>query len=154
MDFLVGERSLKRVQEVVRAAGFLVEQRGEILSAWEPGADPAADDPIADFIPAEYNRAQQEALRTATDVSYQRLSIRMVTRPALVALKLLAATSAHAAPLDKMRDVVDLGNVVQSSWSDEGAREARRLVQLSHPGAGAILEKLVDDIRNGRPITV
>jgi hypothetical protein len=154
VDFLVPARALAGLERALPDAGFQGQRRGEVLRAWEAGADPAADDPVLDFVPAELNRTQEEALRTAVDALYQELAVRVITRGALVALKFLSARSATRAPADKHQDVADLAHVVQQAWSAADAAEARRLVGLSHPDGGRELDRLIGDIVAGRPITI
>ena len=93
-------------------------------------------------------RPQAEALRGAGPVRYQGLTLRIVTRPAVVALKFLAATSPHRDRLDKMQDVTDMGHIAKQAWSDEDDAEARRLVERTQPGAGRDLGQLIDDLRH------
>ncbi|MBI5477876.1 MAG: nucleotidyl transferase AbiEii/AbiGii toxin family protein [Deltaproteobacteria bacterium] len=154
IDFLVPARALAGLQRALPEHGFAGQRRGEVLRVWNSGADPAVADSVVDFVPAEYNRTQQEALRTALDAVYQDLPVRVVTRPALVALKFLSATSAARAVADKHQDLADLAHLVQQAWSPADAREARRLVELSYPGGGHDLDRLIGDVRAGRPITV
>ena len=59
----------------------------------------------------------------------------MITRPALVALKFLSATSLTRRDLDKMQDVVDLGHTIERSFTDADLAEARRIVAASNPPA-------------------
>ena len=154
VDFLVPAKSLARIQAALPAAGFIVEQRGELLRAWELGADPTKDEPVVDLVPTEFNETQREVVRTAIDVSYQGVALHMAGRAALVALKFLSAISMTRQQLDKMQDVTDLGHVVRQSWTPKHMAEARRLVERSYPAGGDELEKLIDDIQNGRPITI
>jgi hypothetical protein len=154
IDFLVPERALAGLERALPEHGFVGQRRGEVLRVWVAGADPATSDPVVDFVPAEFNRAQEEALRTALDVVYQKLPLRVVTRAALVALKFLSATSEARAVADKHQDLADLAHLVQQAWRPADAREARRLVGMSYAGAGGDLDRLVGDILAGRPITV
>lgn len=154
VDFLMPARSMAGLGRALERAGFLVAMHGDVLRAWDRGADPAADEPVVDFVPAEHNRAQTEALRTAERVTYNGIALRIVTRPALVALKFLSSTSRTRAHLDRLQDATDIGRVVKASWTDGDAREARRLVELWNPAAGAELDRLVDDLLHDRPITI
>jgi hypothetical protein len=154
VDFLVSSRSLRRIRRELGNAGFVVKERGEVLRLWDPGADTEKDEPVVEIIPAEYNETQREALRTALDVDYQDITIRIVSRPALVALKYLSAVSPARARVDRGQDVVDMGRLVARGWTDADSREARRLVELSHPAAGDDFSRLVEDLRAGRPITI
>jgi len=154
VDFLVAGKSLPRLEAALPEEGFVVRRRGEVLSAWEKGQDPAADEPVVDLVPAEYNRTQEEALRTAEQVRYQKILLRVVTRPAVVALKYLSAVSPHRAAPDKAQDVADLGHIVKQSWTPADQVEARRLVDLSNPGLSRDLDRLIDDLVHDRPITI
>ena len=154
VDFIVGEKALSKLLRELPRAGFVVERRGEIVRLWDAGADPAVDDPVVDLLPAEYNRTQLEALKSAEPVRYQGMELRIVTREALVALKYLSATSPHREEGDKHQDVADLIHVVKQSFSDGQARAARHLVELTYPGIGADFDRLLDNIRGGRPIAI
>lgn len=154
VDFIVPANALSRLERELPAAGFIVEKRGEILRAWDPSSDPKQDDSVVDLLPAEYNEAQREALRTAVEVRYQDLVLRVVTRPALVALKYLSAISGTRVHEDKLQDAVDIAHLVKKSWPAEDAGEARRLVTLSIPDCGGDFDRLVDDLLHGRPITI
>ena len=154
VDFLVSRKSVGVLETTLGRAGFQVEQRGEVVRLWAASADPKADEPIVDFVPAEYNATQLEAFKTAREIRYQGISLRMVTRPALVALKFLSAASEHRAAPDKAQDVADLGRLVKQAWTPEDAAEAGRLVDLSQPGASKDLAQLIDDLIHDRPITI
>ena len=154
VDFLVPAASLPRLEAALPGAGFLVERRGEILRAWNAGADPAVDEPIVDFVPAEYNETQREVVRTAIEADYQGVPLRIASRAAVVALKFLSAISPTRQQLDKMQDVTDLGHIVRQRWTIKHQAEALRLVERSYAGGGSELGKLVDDIQHGRPITI
>lgn len=154
VDFLVAARALGRLDEAMSKEGFLTRRRGDVLRVWEAGADVDRDEPIVDFVPAELHATQKEALRTAIEVTYQGVHLRVVTRAALVALKFLSATSGHRAAADRAQDVADLGHVVGQSWTNPDAAEARRLLDLYRPEAGVNLDRLIDDLRNDRPIQI
>jgi hypothetical protein len=132
----------------------VARRRGDVLSAWDQGTDPDTDEPVLDFVPAELSDTQAEALRGAIEVQYQNIKLRMVTRPALIALKFLSATSLTRGHLDKMQDVVDIGHTIQSSFTDADLAEAQRIVAASNPSAADELSRLIDDLRHGRKITI
>lgn len=154
VDFLVAKNRLAAVEKALPDAGFIPRHRGDILSAWDQNTDPDAVEPIADFVPAELSATQADALRGAITARYQDLELRIVSRPALVALKFLSATSLTRGHLDKMQDVVDIGHTIEKSFTDADLAEARRLVAASNPPGANALSQLVDDLRNGRKITI
>ncbi len=154
VDFLVASRALGRLDKAMSKEGFVTRKRGDVLRVWEAGADIDKDEPVVDFVPAELQATQKEALRTAIEVTYQGVHLRIVTRAALVALKFLSATSGHRAAADRAQDVADLGHVVAQSWTESDAAEARRLVDLYRRGAAVELDRLIDDLRNDRPIQI
>ena len=154
IDFLVAMNKLSAIEKALPDAGFVVRRRGDLLSAWDQGMDPDTDEAVLDFVPAELSDAQAEALRSAIDVQYQNLTLRMVTRPALIALKFLSATSLTRGPLDKMQDVVDIGHTIEKSFTDAELAEAQRIVAAANPPAAAELFRLIDDLRQGRKITI
>jgi hypothetical protein len=134
--------------------GFRTENRGEILRAWEQKADPQREEPVVDIVPAHLNRTTAEALKSAIPVSYEGSSLRVVARPALAALKFLAASSRERAQEDRLQDAADLARLLKSNWTDEETTEAERLVALTRPGGDAELGRFVADVRAGRPVTI
>src|SRR5262249_13143179 len=154
VDFLVPSRALPGIAADLRAAGFLVERRGDVVRVWEKDADPRADEPIIDLVAVEKSRAQREAVKTAAEDVYRGVSVCIVSRGALVAIKFVSAMSRSRQHLDKLQDAVDIGNVAKFAWTDADAREARRIVEAWQPGAGPELDKLVADLLADRPITI
>jgi hypothetical protein len=154
VDVLVGIRDLARVAAALEKEGFRAEQRGEILRAWEKSADPERDEAVVDIVPAHLNRTSHEALKSAVPVSYEGATLRIVNRPALAALKFLAASSLHRAQEDRLQDAADLARLLKSHWTDQETAEAKRLVALTRSSADAELQKFADDVRAGRPVTI
>ena len=154
VDFLIEMKKLSAIEKALPEAGFVVRRRGDVLSAWEAGMDPDADEPVLDFVPAELSDTQAEVLRSAIEVSYQTIKLRMVTRPALIALKFLSATSLYRAVGDKAQDVADIAHTIEKSFTDADLAEAFRLVAASNPAAANEMSKLIDDLRHGRKITI
>jgi hypothetical protein len=154
VDFLVAIRDLKRVIAALEEVGFCAEKRGEIVRAWEKQADPQRDEAVVDIVPAHLNKTSLEALHSAVAASYEGATIRVVTRPALAALKFLAASSPHRAQEDRLQDAADLTRLLKARWTDEETAEAGRLVALTRPGADAELEKFTADVQAGRPVTI
>jgi hypothetical protein len=154
IDFLVAMQRLSAIEQALPDSGFVVRRRGDVVSAWDQGMNPDSDEPVLDFVPAELSDSQAEALRSAIEVRYQNITLRMVSRPALVALKFLSATSLSRGHLDKMQDVVDIGHTIEKSFTDADLAEARRIVSASNPPAANELSRLIDDLRHGRKITI
>ena len=154
VDFLVPSRSLGRIEAALPESGFIVERRGEILRAWDAGADPAVDESVVDLVPADFIETQREAVRTAIDVDCMGIAREVVNRPALVALKFLSAPSPTRQSGDKHQDITDIIQIVRQKWSPKLTSEARSLVERSYATGGVEFEKLVDDILMGRPITI
>jgi Nucleotidyl transferase AbiEii toxin, Type IV TA system len=154
VDFLVGIRDLDRVAAALEKQGFRAEKRGEILRAWEKGADTQSSEPVLDIVPAYLNQTSHEALRGAVTASYEGTSVRIVSRSGLAALKFLAATSAHRAQEDRLQDAADLARLMKGAWTEQETAEARRLVALTRAGADAELQRFIDDVRAGRPLTI
>src|SRR5262245_60699617 len=94
VDFLFSGKGDAQLQALFEAEGFHVERHGEVMRLWASSPPAEGDEPLADFIRAELNRTQIEALRTAVEVDYRGVSVCVVSKPALVALKFLSATSA------------------------------------------------------------
>jgi hypothetical protein len=154
VDFLVGARDLTPIATALESVGFRTENRGEILRAWEQKADPEREEPVVDIVPAHLNRTTAEALKSAIPVSYEGNTLRVVARPALAALKFLAASSRERAQEDRLQDAADLARLLKSDWTDEETTEAERLVALTRPGGDAELGRFVADVRAGRPVMI
>jgi hypothetical protein len=154
VDFLVGARHLERIVAALGAEGFVAQVRGEILRAWEAGSEPDRDEPVVDIVPAHLNRTSAEALRTAEPAQYEGITLRVVSRAALAALKFLAATSPQRAQEDRLQDAADLARLVKRGLSDDEQKEAERIAALTRPEAAEELAAFAADVRAGRPVSI
>jgi hypothetical protein len=154
VDFLVGMRDLSRIAAALQQVGFQAESRGEILRAWEQTANPQVDEAVVDIVPAHLNRTTAEALQSAVAASYEGSTLRVVARPALAALKFLAASSRERAQEDRLQDAADLARLLKANWTEEETTEATRLVALTRPGGDSEFIGFVADVHAGRPVTI
>lgn len=151
VDFVVEGRRRKAVERALGDAGFTLRRSGDVLRLLDKPDD---EEPVADILFSHLHALYPEVLRTAVEVRYQGRTLSVVSRPALVLMKYLAAASQTRAPEDRMQDATDIAQVVRRSWSAADAAEVARLARLAHAGAGDEVARLVDDLRAGRKVTV
>ena len=151
VDFLVEGRRREAVESALRETGYTLRPEADVVRVLR-GPDDA--EPIADLLFSHLHALWAEALRNASEVAYQGRMVRLVSRPALVAMKYLAAVSPLRSVPERHQDVADIALLVTRGWTSEEAAEANRLAHLAHPGAAEELTRLVDDLRAGRPVTI
>lgn len=151
VDFLVEGRRRQEVEGALRETGYTLRPEADVVRVLR-GPDDA--EPIADLLFSHLHALWSEALRNASEVAYQGRTVRLVSRPALVAMKFLAAVSPLRSVPERHQDVADIALLVTRGWTSEEAAEANRLAGLAHRGAAEELTRLVDDLRAGRPVTI
>lgn len=151
VDLLVDGRRRAAIEKQIAEAGLFVRAEQDVLRVL---TSPTAEPPVADLLLADSHPVWAEALRIAADGLFQGQRLPVATVPALLAMKLVAATNPDRPQEDRLQDVADIGRLAKSHWNPATALEARRIADLAHPGAGAELERLVGDLLAGRPVTV
>jgi hypothetical protein len=151
VDLVVDGRRREEATRALVAAGFEVRAERDVLRAFVSADAPS---PVADLLLSESSPVWGEALRTAVERAYQGTTLNVATRPALVAMKFVSAVNKERPQEDRLQDVSDIGRLVKQGWREDDAAEARRIADLSYPGAAAELQRLVDDLLAGRPVSV
>jgi hypothetical protein len=117
-----------------------------------PGEDP--DEAVVELLPVELHPVWRGAFESGVEATYSGLRVRAVTRAALVAMKFASAAATDRPREDRLVDLSDLLRIVRKGLSPSEERAARDLAGTAYRGAAADFEKLLDDLRNDRPITL
>ena len=151
VDFLVEGRRREAVERALGDTGYTLRHDVDAVRVLR-GPDDA--EPVADLLFSDLHALWAEALHSASEVTYQGRTVRVVSRPALVAMKYLAAVSPRRSVPERYQDVTDIALLVTRGWTPQEAAETERLARLGHAGAAGELARLVDDLRAGRPVTI
>lgn len=154
VDLLVPRRKLAGIARALEARGHPVRKYEGMIRVWEHGASPDHDEAIADLVAREANptlRAAAAAVEAATVLDQP---VQIAQRGALVALKYHAATSPHCRLEDRYQDIADIGRVIRRSWSPADLALARKVAATIGTDAPDELERLLDDLRNDRPVKI
>ena len=152
VDLVVEARKRAAIERAAIAHGFQVKGEKDVLRLVDSGH--AADAPVADLLLADSHPVWAEALRTSVTGVYQGHGLPVATTPALVAMKFVAATSPDRPQEDRLQDVSDVSRLVKTGWTEADSVEALRIVSLAHSGAAQELDRLISDLRAGRPVTI
>jgi hypothetical protein len=153
-DSLVAKRDLPRLRRALEKSGHLVRKKGDTLEAFGPGEDPDASEAALELLPAELHPVWKGALDSAVEATYAGTRLRVVTRAALVAMKFAAAVSTDRPREDRLVDLSDLIRLLRPDLSPAEEREARDLAARAYRDAGKDFARLLDDLREGRPVTL
>ena len=80
--------------------------------------------------------------------------VRVVSRGAVVAMKFSAAVSATRKRSDRGQDLVDMRRIVEARFTDDDSKTALAVAEAQVPGVREELARLLDDLRNDRPIEI
>jgi hypothetical protein len=153
VDMLVSRQRLVALKKIVEAHGYMALKTADMVRVYPRGGNPSTDS-IADLVGAESNPVLRAAFKEHEMATVLGHRVKVVKRGALVALKFHSAMSTTRALEDKYQDVADIGRIIQRKFSTEDARLAHRIAALSYPGAGNDFNKMIDDLRHGRPVTL
>ncbi|MCI0586168.1 MAG: nucleotidyl transferase AbiEii/AbiGii toxin family protein [Planctomycetes bacterium] len=153
-DFLVAKRDLPRLRRALEKSGHRLRKVGDAIRAFGPGEDPGESEAALELLPAESHPVWKGALDSAVEATYAGTRLRVVRRSALVAMKFAAAVSTDRPREDRHVDLSDLIRLLRSGLSSGEEREAKDLAARAYRGAAADFEKLVDDLRHDRPVTL
>jgi hypothetical protein len=154
VDLLVPGRKLKSLARALEARGYHVKVSDDMIRVFAAGANLESGEPIADLVSREANPVLAAAFAEVEPATVLGQLVNVVRRGALVALKFHAAISPNRRIEDRYQDVADIGRIIAKRFDDDDLDLARRIAGHMHPGATAELEKLIDDLRNGRPVTL
>jgi hypothetical protein len=151
VDLIVDGRRRAAVEAALSASGWSLQTDRDVIHVRHGVEAPS----VADLLLSDSHPTWAEALRGAEPGTYQGQSVQIVTRPALVAMKSIAATSLTRPQEERLIDVADIGRLVKApSWTSADHAEAVRIAALAYPGAGAELARLVADLLANRPVTI
>jgi hypothetical protein len=154
VDLLVPGRKLKSLAHALEARGYQIKGKPDMLRVFAAGANLESDEPIADLVSREANPVLKAAFAEVEAATVLGQRVNVVRRGALVALKFHAAISPERRIEDRYQDIADIGRIIAKQFADEDLDLARRIAVHMHPGATGKLEKLIDDLKSGRPVTV
>ncbi len=152
VDLIIEGRRRAVVERGLADAGFELRRERDVLQVL---ASPGSPTTLADLMLSDSHAVWAEALLGAEEGVYQGRRLPIVTRAALVAMKFCSATAVTRPQEDRLVDVADLSRLVKApSWTEADQVEATRITQLAYAGAGEELRRLIDDLRNNRPVTI
>ena len=154
VDLLISGRKTRRVEAALQTRGYVVVRHDGMLRVYPFDSDPAKVESIADLVEWEANEALREAAKTALQAEVLGQTVSIVSRGALVALKYLAAVSSTRRVGDRYQDVADISRILDKQFGEDDEAEALRIADLMHPGAREELLRMIDDLRNDRPVKV
>lgn len=153
VDLLVPRKKLGPIAKALEARGYVVRRFDDMIRVYEAGAD-AASEAVADLVAREANPVHREAAKVAEPAVVLGHAVQIVARGALVALKYNAALSRTRRIEDRYQDVADIGRVVAKHFEPADEAMAVRIAEHIHPGGGAGMAELLDDLRHGRPVKI
>jgi hypothetical protein len=154
VDLLLPGPKLEAAAGELAARGYVVKTFPDVLRVYSPGADPASGEAIADLVSRDANPVLKAAFAQAEPATILGQQVKVVSRGGLVALKFHAAISPARRIGDRYQDIADIDRVVAKRFDVHDAEVARRIVEHSHSGAVVEFDKLIDDLKNGRPVTL
>jgi hypothetical protein len=155
VDMLVPGAKLRPLASAFERRGYVVmESLPDMIRVYPPGADPAKAEAIADLVSKDAHPVLRAAFTSVEPADVLGHRVNLVRRGAFVALKFHAISSPRRRHGDRLQDVVDIERVVARHFDADDLALARRIIEHDHPGAPDELEKLIDDLRSGRPVTV
>ena len=155
VDILVPRNKLGPLRRALEARGYRVEVSSDMLRVFPSGSSPKQDEEaIADIVAKDAHAVLGAAFSETESATVLGHPVNVVRRGALVALKFHAVSSTTRQHADRLQDVVDIERIVTKGFDSVDASLARRIAELSYPGAADDLDRLIDDLKNGRPITL
>lgn len=154
VDLLVPRAKLEALAHALRARGYVVAHTQDMVRVYPPAADPDHAEAIADLVAREANPVLEAAALVAEPAKVLGHQVRIVPRGALVALKFHAAISLRRAIEDRYQDVADIGRVIKKRFEPGDEQLALQIAAHAYPGAEVELAKLIDDLRQGRPVKI
>jgi len=154
VDFLVAKKDLPRVRKAFEKTGHRLVKAGDTYKVLREGENPDEAEAVVELLPADLHPVWKGALESAIETQYTGLRVRAVSRAGLVALKFASASSTARPREDRLVDLADLLRLLRAGLSPAEDRAARALARTAYPGAAKDFDKLVDDLRHDRPITL
>lgn len=154
VNLLVPRNKLGPLKRALETRSYIVRSTDDQLRVHAPGADPDRDDAIADLLAREANPVLRAAAAETEQAAILGQPVNVVRRGAFIALKFHAAMARTRPHADRLQDVVDIERVISKKLEPEDEALARRIAALSYPGAADDLDRLLADLRAGRPVTI
>jgi hypothetical protein len=154
VDVLVPKKKLEPIATALERQGYKIQRLADMLRVYDRDADLDQDEAIADLVSKDANPVLDAAFRSTEDATVLGHAIKVVKRGALVALKFHAATSPSRKHADRLQDVVDIERIITRKFDPEDEELAHRILLGAHAGAADDLDRLLDDLRSGRPVTI
>jgi hypothetical protein len=153
VDLLVPGKSLVDVREALEGRGYLMKSFPGMLRTYR-AEDTSASESLADIVSREANPVLREASRHHEPATLFGISVNVVRRGALVALKFQAVTSPERKLADRYQDLADIGHVMQKKFDAEDRRLAATVAATIDGNAKVRLEAMLDELAQGRPVTL
>jgi len=155
VDFLVPGNKLERLARALEKRGYVVRRAlPDMIRVLPPGANLGEDEAIADLVSKDANAVLKAAFAMTEPADILGHRVKIVQRGAFVALKFHAAVSYRRRLGDRYQDVVDIERVIKKHFDEKDMQVARTIAEKMFPGAPGELEKMVEDLRAGRPVTL
>jgi hypothetical protein len=152
VDMLIPARSSMRIAQALERRGYVVSKDQGMLRVYPPGGVPGKDEAIADLVEREANPTLREAARASEQAVVLGHPVRLVQRGALVALKFQAAVSPTRRIDDRYIDVGDIGRILRTKFDASDEIVALAIADTIYTGARDDLSRMIDDLRNNRPV--
>jgi hypothetical protein len=153
VDLLVPGRKLKQLSQALAARGFELRNFPDMIRVYPPGSNPNEAESIANLVSRDANPVPQAAFSATEPAQILGHQVNLIRRGALVALKFHAAVSRERRLGDRYQDLADIERIVVKRFDAEDRALARSIADKMYPGAADELEKLVEDLKNGRPVS-
>lgn len=152
VDMLIPAHNGGRIAQALERLGYVVTKHQGMMRVYAPGGVPGRDEAVADLVEREANPTLREAARASEDAVVLGHPVRLVQRGALVALKFHAAVSPTRRIGDRYIDVGDMDRILQTKFDASDEAVALRIADTMYPGAREELARMIDDLRNNRPV--
>ena len=155
VDFLVPGTKLRGLVRALEGRGYPVKQfLPDMIRVFARGADPATTEAIADLVSKDANPVLRAAFDAAEPAKVLGFQLNVVKRGAFVALKFHSAVSPKRRIEDRYVDIADIGRVIAKHFDADDLELARSIAKKMYPGAVEELEKMIEDLRAGRPVSM
>jgi hypothetical protein len=155
VDMLIPATKTARITEALERRGYVVTKHTGMVRVYSPGATLGKDEAIADLVEREANPTLREAARSSEDAVVLGHKVRIASRGAMVALlKFSAALSPTRRIGDRYIDVGDLDRILRTHFDQNDEAVALHVADSMYPGARAELARMIDDLKNNRPVKI
>ncbi|HVR19812.1 MAG TPA: hypothetical protein VMS65_08950 [Polyangiaceae bacterium] len=153
VDLLIPGKSLVDVREALEGKGYVVKPFPGMIRTYRPD-DALASESIADIVAREANPVLREAARHSERATLLGISVNVIAKGALIALKFHAVQSPDRKLADRYQDIADIGHVIARGFDADDRRLAGTVAATIDGNAVARLEAMLDDLSHGRPVAL